>query len=34
MKMNVESRGYDSETNTEKGKGVEEGGEAILHVYI
>lgn len=34
MKINVESRGYDSEKNVEKGKGVEEGGEALLNVFI
>ena len=34
MKMNVESRGYDSENNVERGRSVEEGGEAMLHIYV
>ena len=34
MKMSVSSKGYDSENNVEKGKYVEEGGEAILNISI
>lgn len=34
MKITVDSKGYDSENNVERGKAVEEGGEAMLYIHI
>ena len=34
MRMEVRSRGFDSEENVESGEWVEEGGEAVLYVTI
>jgi len=34
MKIDVKARNFDSEDNVENDKAIEEGGEAVLNIYL
>ncbi len=34
IKMSVKARNFDSEENIENEKAIEEGGEAVLNIYL